>query len=344
MAKSKNELCWSYLLHLGFNMWLEENNPAYMNDGNPIEKGNDYVVASRKLRFDMDTYNTIIDALCDAGINTVVLDLGEGVQYKSHPEISAEGAWSVDFLKSELAKLRARGITPIPKLNFAATHDEWMGVYSRMVSTDIYYKVCSDLIAEVCEIFDHPSYFHIGMDEEDYECQSENVYVVMRQGELWWHDLNFLIDECKKNGADAIMWSDMGRYYEDFEDRISKNVIQNNWYYWNYWLDMDCNFDNPIASSELPEKRLERYTKFLNLFGRFEKAGIKQMPAGSTWNNKYNMSNLVKFSKHVISEENLAGFMQTLWEPTVADRLDKHLECIANMKLAIDKYDEIDEK
>ncbi|MBQ1229154.1 MAG: uracil permease, partial [Firmicutes bacterium] len=40
----------------------------------------------------------------------------------------------------------AMGITIIPKLNFSTNHDVWLGEYSRMVSTSIYYGVCRDLI------------------------------------------------------------------------------------------------------------------------------------------------------------------------------------------------------
>ncbi len=332
MAKSKKDLCWSYLLHIGYNMWAEE--------GNTDPRC--FSTSSRTLRFDMDTYNTIIDKLCEAGVNTVVLDLGEGIKYESHPEIAVEGAWSVDFLKAELKKLRERGITPIPKLNFATTHDEWMGIYCRMVSTPQYYTLCADLIKEVCEIFDHPQYFHIGMDEEDLDCQLEYQYVVIRQHDLWWHDLKFLVDAVKAEGATPIMWSDMGRYYPDFEERIDHDIIQNNWYYWNYWQDVDAHFTEPVKAEELTEARLEHHNKFVDLFARFDKAGLKQLPAGSTWNNEYNFENLIRFSNKVISDDNLIGFMQTLWEPTTKEKLDNHIHCIENMKAAMDKYEILD--
>ena len=96
----------------------------------------------------------------------VVIDLGDGVRYESHPEIAVENASPVEQLREELARLRERGLEPIPKLNFSASHDIWLGPYSRQVSTEPYYAVCRDLIAEAIEIFDHPRLFHLGMDEE----------------------------------------------------------------------------------------------------------------------------------------------------------------------------------
>ena len=93
------------------------------------------------------------------GMNMVLVDLGDGVKYESHPEIAVNNAWSTARLKQELAKLREMGLEPIPKLNFAAGHDVWLGKYSRMVSTDIYYGVCKDLIEEVSALFDKPRFF-----------------------------------------------------------------------------------------------------------------------------------------------------------------------------------------
>ena len=86
------------------------------------------------------------------GINMVVIDLGDGIEYESHPEIAVKNAWKPKS-KNRAGKMRKLGIEPIPKLNFATTHDIWLKDYSRMVSTDIYYNVCKDLIEEVSLLF-----------------------------------------------------------------------------------------------------------------------------------------------------------------------------------------------
>src|SRR5690606_38528745 len=133
------------------------------------------------------------------GMNMVVLNIGDSIQYESHPEISIKNAWSHEKLKSELAKCRSLGIEPIPKLNFSACHDLWLGKYSRMLSTDIYYEVCRDIINEVCVLFDYPRFFHLGMDEETANHQRNLKYAVIRQYDLWWGDLYFLIGQVEKN-------------------------------------------------------------------------------------------------------------------------------------------------
>jgi hypothetical protein len=43
--------------------------------------------------------------------------------YPSHPELAVKGSWSPEKMKSELARLRALGLEPIPKRNFSASHD-----------------------------------------------------------------------------------------------------------------------------------------------------------------------------------------------------------------------------
>jgi hypothetical protein len=41
-----------------------------------------------------------------AGMDTVVIDLGEDVKYESHPELAVQGSWEVRQLKKELEKMK----------------------------------------------------------------------------------------------------------------------------------------------------------------------------------------------------------------------------------------------
>src|SRR2546423_12035674 len=131
------------------------------------------------------------------GVNTVLIDLGDGVAYKSHPEISVENAWPISKLRDQLAKMRELKLEPIPKLNFSTCHDMWMGPYARKVSTPEYYQFAKDIIAEVIEIFDTPRLFHLGMDEEALVHQRHFEYAVIRQHDLWWRHFQFLLDQLK---------------------------------------------------------------------------------------------------------------------------------------------------
>ena len=122
-----NELIWSYLIHLSNHMWddpLSGPRGAYRKPA--YEENNDT---------DLAVWDEVIKNLGIFRFNTVVIDLGDAVQYESHPEIAAPDAWSKVFLRKKLDEIRALGIEPIPKLNFSACHDYWMKDYHRMVST-----------------------------------------------------------------------------------------------------------------------------------------------------------------------------------------------------------------
>ena len=192
------------------------------------------------VRFDRGLWDDITQKMADVGMNLLVIDLGDGVLWDSHTEITVEGAWSRDEMKQELARLRGLGLEPIPKLNFSTAHDAWLKEYSRMVSTPKYYEVCSHLVEEVVDLFDTPRLFHLGMDEETAHHQRHFAYAVMRQHELWWHDLHFLVGEVEKHDARPWVWSDyVWLHPGEFFREMPKSVLQSNWYYAEAFDDLE---------------------------------------------------------------------------------------------------------
>lgn len=298
-------MIWANLIHLGTNMWCDRECDAW---------GTTYTIAKPYLRFDLPLWKELKPRMRDAGINMVILDLGEGVKYKSHPEIAVGDAWEVDFLKEELAKLREMGLEPIPKLNFSATHDLWMGPYSRCVSTPAYYQVCSDLISEVCDIFNQPRFFHLGMDEETYEHQQHHDYVVIRQYDLWWHDFLKLVASVEAKGSRPWIWSDYIWNHPDlFEERMPKSVLQSNWYYGN-------DFSEDLV--------------YVRPYRALDSLGFDQIPTGSNYNTQENFELTVEYCSKTISPDKLKGFMQTPWKPTLMECRDHHLAAIEQVERA----------
>src|SRR5690554_728767 len=192
-TNSTDDKIWACLMHLSFNF-----------AGGIRHWGG--------IRTEFETEQSIWDdailSMKRNGVNMVVINLDDSVLWKSHPEIALKNAWTPEKLRDELEKIRKHGIEPIPMLNFAATHDAWLGEYSKMVSTSKYYKVCKDLIAEAIDLFDNPRFIHFGMDEEDYNHQRHFDYIVIRQNELWWSDLYFYIAEAMKKNVRPWVWSD----------------------------------------------------------------------------------------------------------------------------------------
>ncbi|MGC9085034.1 MAG: Tat pathway signal protein [Thermoproteota archaeon] len=292
-------MIWGYLVHLSFNMWADRNVP---------ELKDEHASAKPYLRFDKSLWNDILKKMAELGLNMVVIDLGDAVRYKTHPEIAVKDAWSVEQLKDEISKARDIGIEPIPKLNFSTCHDAWLGPYSRCVSTKVYYEVCKDLISEVVDIFEKPRFFHLGMDEETAEHQRYYDYVVVRQFDLWWHDLLFLLEEVKRHGVRPWIWSDsLWRKREEFFKKMPKEVVQSNWYY-------DVEFNDSI--------------NYVRAYLELEAHGYDQIPTGSNYYFSENFPKTVSFCKKHISRERLLGFLQTSWKPTLEEFRQKHIEAI----------------
>ena len=289
-----NDKIWGCLLHLSFNMWEE-----YISLHRPFRGFRPELELSEPL------WNDAVDAMSKEGLNMVVIDLGDAVRYDSHPEIAVKNAWSTERLRQEIKKLKSLGIEPIPKLNFSAGHDTWLREYSKMVSTDTYYQVCADLIKEVCDLFESPRFFHLGMDEESAGHQSHYKYVVVRKNDVWWGDFYFLVGEVEKNGSRAWIWPDylLWNEPEQFFRKMPKSVLQSNWYY---------------------GEKLNPADKYVKEYIDLEKHGYDQIPTGSYHDyNTGSIGSTVEFGKKYIDDSRLFGFLQTIWRPTIEENRDR---------------------
>ena len=178
------------------------------------------------------------------------------------------------------------------------------------------YDVCKDLINETIDIFDTPRFFHLGMDEETYDHQRHFLYTVVRQYDLWWQDLYFLVEQVEKRGVRAWVWSDKLWREEEFLKKMPKTVIQSNWYYGDF----------KRVDNEITKRQIEAYIKL-------EENGYKQIPTGSIYEEVWdNFPLTVEFCRKHISDENLLGFLQTAWVPTMERYEKEHFKAIESLK------------
>ena len=311
------------LLHLGYNMWGDKTPEEiaklpprftppeeFIRRWGPIRKRSMELRGYMDfLRFDDATWRYTTERMAKLGMNVCVLDIGEGLVYPSHPELACKGAWTPEKMREELRRLRQMGIEPVPKLNFSGTHDLWLGQYAKMTSTRPYYQAVADVIRDVCEIFDGPRFFHIGYDEEDYWHQTEFDYVVIRQGELWWHDFLYTVKEVERHGVRAWIWSDkMWHGREEFVKRMPKSVLQSNWYYLG-------DFD--------PKKESQLY-HMVHAYDWLEEAGYDQVPCCSScgdWRVRtYNNPCLtIEYCRDVakVAPERMKGLIMAPWCQTM---------------------------
>lgn len=304
----KDKIMWGALIHLGMNMWHDHYLDIIKRSGIWAGIPNDEFLehirrqyqSADHVRFDEPTWREVSESYARNGVNTIVLDLGEAVVYPSHPELAVKGSWSVDKLKSELRRLRGMGFEVLPKLNFSTSHCAWLGEYARMISTSVYYRVCADVIKDVCDMFDGPRLFHIGMDEENGSHHRCCSIAIARQGGLWWHDLEFLRKEVEKHGARAWMWVDeivkKAEKTKVFE-RLPKDVLVSPWY---YGADYESGKPWPVKA-----------------MGDLVKHGYDILPSGSLcFFTEDSMERLAKYCKGRFPGKQLKGFIVSPWLET----------------------------
>ena len=91
---------YALLVQMGMNMWDEYH---------------------QELLFDEAVWNHIVEKCVECGLTHIVLDVGEGILLKSHPELAVKGSWEPEKLSAEVNRLKELGITLIPKLNFSVS-------------------------------------------------------------------------------------------------------------------------------------------------------------------------------------------------------------------------------
>lgn len=305
----KNDLnIWAYLIHLGSNMWTKKGRVV-----SGIRHEEDFTYKD-KMFCQRETWRKVTDFLPSCGINTLVIDIGEGVRLDSHPEIAVEGAWSKDELRRELARLRSIGLTPIPKFNFSCGHSAWMGDYAFMVGTQAYYDFCRDVIEETIELFDTPEFFHLGLEEEDYGNQASNYIAVVRTPYKKMEDALFLFDVCRSHGVRPWIWADFASYggEEKFAEIVPKDVLISTWHY-------------GFVRDGLPA---EKYPESVRMMNTVAELGYGLVPATSThWGFHLNAKETMLYCKKHIPAESLKGFMAAPWMLTIDKKYYAMLDC-----------------
>ena len=74
---------------------------------------NQWDKAYHELYFDDEMWDWILEEAPKYGFNQILLEVGDGIQYQSHPEISLQNAWSHRRVHKELARCREKGITVV---------------------------------------------------------------------------------------------------------------------------------------------------------------------------------------------------------------------------------------
>lgn len=197
-----------------------------------------YANKKKEKPFAYDVACDIIDALANEGFNTLMIDIADGVKYKSHPELRRHYTAPMKTLRDVARRAHSKGMDVIPKLNFSRgeinTHNHWMRApgeaWYEKFEDKAYWKMAFELIDEVIAACKPEKFFHIGMDEDHDRSytQYSDAIKTLRKG-------------LKERGLRTVIWNDSAiNYASGFiyveksmhaENHVPKDVVQ---VLWNY--------------------------------------------------------------------------------------------------------------
>ena len=294
-----NEKIWAFLIHLGSNMWAKKGTTW----GRKIHP-EDFCYKD-EMYCDKEVWRKVVDFLPAQGINTLVIDIGEGLLLDSHPEIATKGAWTKEEMKAEILRLKEMGIKCIPKYNFSCRHNAWMGEWAYRVGTPEFYDMCKDIIEEVIDVFDTPEFFHLGLEEE--EATNEHEINVCRSPERKYKDALMLFDVCRAKGVRPWIWLDLETFggEEGLSEKLPRDVVVSIWYYGTVHNTGKEETANPMV----------------RVIKKLDDLGYDQIPTSSTWSWHCNSKDLMTYCKMYCNNGSIIGHMTASWMLTTECKL-----------------------
>lgn len=202
-------------------------------------------------------------------------------------------------------------------------------------------------------LFGHPKYIHIGMDEEDAKHVAGRDFAVFRQGELYWHDLRFLMDCVEDTGAMPWIWScPLFDHPEEFRGHVSPHeVIISPWNYnalrREHWTPIESRAEyvayyNEGEYASMGIKYVEEdpfLVRFREVALPLLKEGYLYVPCASVFNRcKYNHTDLLEYFKLNAPDEQIIGYMSAPWFRTLKENEPYFDETFSQFSEAIEKH------
>ena len=167
-------------------------------------------------RFSLKLALALVDEMARAGLNALIVDVEDAVRYESHPELRRAYSAPMADYRRLVAHARAKGLTVIPKLNFATgvdMHNAWMSPYDEIPDANArYIEHAMQIVDELVHGLDL-RHFHIGMDED---CRPTDMYraVILK-----------LRAALARRGLRTVMWADIGHAWTPIRNAKTKAVL-----------------------------------------------------------------------------------------------------------------------
>ena len=192
-----------------------------------------YARKSREKPFDLDLGLEIVDAMAETGLNLLVIDCADGVQYSSHPELARRYSVPMDYLERLVKRAQAQGIEVVPKLNFSQSgthhHNDWFRPYNDLFDNDEYWRIAFELIDELVQTCHPRRFFHVGMDEDHDRAYSQYIAAILRlHSGLEERGLRTIIWNDSSHGGPALVHAEKSLAAEK---KIPHDVVQVVWDY-----------------------------------------------------------------------------------------------------------------
>ena len=190
--------------------------------------------------FSVEAALKVLEKMAAYNFNTLVVDIEDGVVYKSHPELKRHYSVPMKDLQLLADTARQKNIDFVPKCNLSKSgrnhHDMWMrphwdGIHW-LKNMDEYWQVAGDVIDELVSVCKPQKYFHIGMDEDHYRSASQYVDAIkILHAKVGKHNLKTVMwnDTCYENrNVGAQVYADKCRAAEPL---LPKDMVHILWDY-----------------------------------------------------------------------------------------------------------------
>ena len=296
----------------------------------------------RPLDFNQKLWERHIDYALKTGHNLMLVEVNAGLRYASHPELAQKDSQPASWMNAEVRRMRKRGLEVVPMLNFSWGHDLWLEKYRLLHASDKYFRVAKDLIVELGEIFEHPQFFHIGMDEETTG-PKDHALVTFRKDDLWYAETARLCKICEEAGMRPWMWCDHGWDEEHvrYRQKCPKSAIQSNWHYDDWAVGFD------LERLEKSPDWIDRYqANHIRLMVELNEAGFDQIPCGSTymWDRRFRRGfevneailDMARFCRERLDPKRLKGYLMAAWHeyqyPQEVEPLDFSMDLMKRLR------------
>ncbi|MBQ9544988.1 MAG: hypothetical protein IJV00_07670 [Clostridia bacterium] len=277
---------------------------------------------------DIPTFEKLCDKAKECGFEKILIFTGDALRYDTHPEIALPGAWTKEELKRQIQRIKALGMEPVPMLDFSAAHDAWLGEYSRMLCTKEYYKVCADLIGELCELFGKPSLFWLGLANENEAVQERYKFINVRDDLQKARDTAFYIAECRRNGAKPWLCGELALTSPElFMKTVDKDVLIGG-----------------FIARDISAKAILKGDQFvadIEVFRKLAPLGYQITPALNAFRTFNVAETVTKFLSEYFSDEekkNVAGFVRLPFIAVREENVYKLLFEAEHNKKALDAW------